>query len=74
HFAEYVIEAKANNNWIIVRTNNHMNNQRKYYILDKRYNPNNTPVEDIINTKIEQYSDSSEFAKKCSIHQIDIKW
>ena len=74
HFAEYVIEAKANNNWIIVRTNNHMNNQRKYYILDKRYNPNNTPVEDIIKTKIELYSDSSEFAKKCSIHQIDIKW
>ncbi len=74
HFAEYVIEAKANNNWIIVRTNNHMNNQRKYYILDKRYNPNNTPVEDIVNTKIELYSDSSEFAKKCSIHHIDIKW
>ena len=54
--------------------NNNAENYKPNVENEKRYNPNNTPVEDIVNTKIELYSDSSEFAKKCSIHQIDIKW
>lgn len=73
NYAEYVVDAKANNNWIIARTNNHMNNQRKYYILNKRYNPNQT-IEDIIKTRIESFTDSSDFANKCHNYDIHIKW
>ena len=51
HFAEYVVDAKADDSWIIVKTNNHINNQRNYYILDKRHNTNKISAQDIINLK-----------------------
>ena len=74
HFAEYVVDAKADDSWIIVKTNNHINNQRNYYILDKRHNTNKISAQDIINTKIKAFTDSIEFAKSCSKNRIDIKW
>ncbi len=74
NFAEYVVDAKSDDNWIIAKTSNHINNQRKYYILNKKYNPNEMTVEDIINTRIECFTDSSEFAKKCLSYGVLIKW
>ena len=35
NFAEYVVDAKSDDNWIIAKTSNHINNQRKYYIINK---------------------------------------
>ena len=74
NFAEYVVDAKSDDNWVIAKTSNHISNQRKFYILNKKYNPNEMTVEDIINTQIESYTDSSEFAKKCLSKEIKIKW
>ncbi len=74
NFAEYVVDAKSDDNWIIAKTSNHINNQRKYYILNKKYNPNEMTVEDIINTKIVFFTDSSEFAKKCLSNRIELEW
>ena len=74
NFAEYVVDAKSDDNWIIAKTSNHINNQRKYYILNKKYNPNKMTVEDIISTKIVFFTDSNEFAKKCLRNRIEIEW
>ena len=74
HFDEYVIDAKADDSLIIIKTNNHINNKQNYYILDKRYNPNKLSAQDIINTKIKAFTDSLEFADACSRNRIDIKW
>lgn len=74
NFAEYVVDAKSDDNWVIAKTDNHISNQRKYYILNKKYNPNEMTVEDIINTRIECFTDSSEFAKKCLSYGVLIKW
>ena len=74
HFAEYVVDAKSDDNWVIAKTNNHISHQRKYYILNKKYNPNKMTVEDIISTKIVFFTDSNEFAKKCLRNRIEIEW
>ena len=74
NFAEYVVDAKSDDNWVIAKTNNHINNQRKYYIINKKYNPNEMTVEDIINTQIECFRDSNEFATKCLSNGVEIKW
>ena len=74
NFAEYVVDAKSDDNWVIAKTNNHISNQRKYYILNKKYNPNKMTVEDIINTQIECFRDSSKFATKCLSNGVKAKW
>ena len=74
HSAEYVVDVKADDNWIIAKTNNHISNQQKYYILNKKYNPDKMTVEDIISTKIMFFTDSNEFAKKCLRNRIEIEW
>ena len=74
NFAEFVVDAKSDDNWIIAKTSNHINNQRKYYIINKKYNPNEMTVEDIISTQIECFRDSSVFAAKCISNGVDIKW
>lgn len=73
-FAEYVVDAKADDNWVIVRTNNHVNSQRKYYIINKQYNPEEMTGAEIVDTKIECFTDSNEFVNKCFKNGIDIKW
>ncbi len=72
--AEYVIDAKVDGNWVIAMTNNKISNQRKFYILNKEYNPDIVDVDSIINTKIESFTDSNEFADKCFSKRITIKW
>ena len=74
NFAEYVVDARTDDNWIIAKTGNKITNQRKYYILNKSYNPDKMTLEKIISTKIECFSDSNEFAKACEYRKIDLKW
>lgn len=74
NFVEYVIDAKSNDSWIIAVTNNTISKQRKYYILDKRYDLEKMTAEDIINNRIESFTDSSAFAKRCLNDRINIKW
>ena len=74
NYAEYVVDAKSDDNWVIAKTNNHISHQRKFYILNKKYNPNKMTVEDIISTKIVFFTDSNEFAKKCLSNGVKAKW
>lgn len=74
NFAEYVVDAKADDNWIIARTDNMITNQRKYYILNKSYNPDKMTLEKIISTRIECFTDSNDFVRKCNYLKIYIGW
>lgn len=74
NFAEYVVDARADDNWIIAKTGNMINNQRKYYILNKSYNPDKMTLEKIISTRIECFTDSNKFAEACNYRKIDLKW
>lgn len=74
NFTEYVVTAKSDEKWVIVKTDNFQSKQRKYYIINKDYDPNEMTTEEIINTKIDCFTDSSEFANKCLKNEISIKW
>lgn len=72
NFAEYVVDTQSDDNWIIAKTSNHITNQRKYYILNKKYDPDEMAVEDIVNKQIDCFTDSCEFAKRCHSNRIEI--
>lgn len=74
HLAEYVTDAKSDDNWIIVKTNNKKNNQRKFYIIDKRYKEDSISVGQILSCQTEMYTDSTEFSKRCQNYGIMLKW
>ena len=74
HFAEYVIDAKSDDCWIIAKTDNHISNQRKYYILNKECYTEKGELIDSLNSGIDSFTDSSEFAKKCHRNEISIRW
>lgn len=72
--AEYVIDAKSDDNWIIAKTGTKNSLQRKYYIIDKRNISDTMTAEEIINTRIECFSDSINFSQKCIINEIKLTW
>lgn len=74
NFTEYVVTAKSDEKWVIVKTDNFQSKQHKYYIINKDYDSNEMTTEEIINTKIDCFTDSSEFANKCLENGISIKW
>ena len=74
NFAEYVIDAKFDNNWIIAKTGNYSNGENKYYIVDKSFDSEKTSEEDIIKNYILDFSDSLTFAEACHLKGIKIKW
>ena len=74
HFAEYVIDAKFDNNWIIAKTGNYIDGKKKYYIVDKSFDLEKTSEEDIVENYIFDYSDSLTFAEACHVKGIKIKW
>ena len=74
NFAEYVIDAKYDNNWIIAKTGNYINGENKYYIVDKSFDLEKTSEEDIVKNYIFDYSDSLTFAEACHVKGINIKW
>ncbi len=74
HFAEYVVDAKADNGWIIAKTGNKLNCQKRYYIIDKQHDIENLDAKEIIERYTTIFTDSCEFAKRCQINGIKIKW
>lgn len=72
--AEYVIDARSNDNWIIAKTVTQNSFQRKYYIIDKRNISDTMTAEEIINTRIECFSDTINFSQKCIINEIKLTW
>jgi hypothetical protein len=73
NYAEYVVKAKSDEKWVIVKTNNFQSKQLKYYVINKDYDPNEMTYKDIINTKIECFTDRSEFDNYCLKNGINIK-
>lgn len=74
NIAEYVIDARSDDNWVIAMTGIQNSLQRKYYIIDKRNISDTMPAEEIINTRIECFSDSINFSQKCIVNEIKLTW
>ena len=74
NIVEYVVDVGADENWIIAKTENKVNLQRKYYIMDKRNITDKMAAEEIIKNRIRSFVDSIEFAEKCSNDKIRIQW
>ena len=74
NFAEYVVDAKADDNWIIAKTDNKLNHRRKYYIINKQHNIETLDTKEIVERYVISYTDSCEFANKCFSNGIRIKW
>lgn len=72
-YVEYVVTAKSDERWVIVKTNNKQSRQSKYYVINKDYDPNEMTAQDIIDTKIECFTDRSEFDNYCLKNGINIK-
>ena len=74
NFAESVVDAKADNNWIIAKTDNKLNHRRRYYIINKQHDIETLDAKEIIEKYITSFTDSCEFANKCFSNGIRIKW
>ena len=74
NFAEYVVDAKADDNWIIAKTDNKLNHRRKYYIINKLNINEDLDAKDILMRHVTIFTDSNEFANKCHLNNINIKW
>jgi len=74
NLAEYVIDAEADDYWIIAKTDNKLNHRRKYYIVNKQHDIEILDAKVIIDRYIESFTDSCEFANKCQTNGIKIKW
>ena len=71
---EYVVDAKSNKRWIIVKTNNKMTHQKKIYIIDKDCNTQEKTSDNTLPIQILNYNDSLDFAKACNNKGIKINW
>lgn len=74
NYAEYVVDAKADDNWIIAKTDNKLNHRRKYYIINKQHDIETSDAKEIVARDITSFTDSCEFAEKCFSNGISIKW
>jgi len=71
---DYVIDAEFDENWIITRTDNRLNHERKFYIIDKSFDKDTTDADEIINNYIYSFTDSIAFANECEKRGIKLKW
>ena len=74
NFAEYVVDAKSDNKWIIVKTDNKLNHTSKYYIMNKKFDSEKINEEKILQKYVWEFKDSTEFADRCKQEGIQIKW
>lgn len=73
NFAEYVVDAICNEHWVIAKTDNKNTAQRKYYIINKRNISDDMPTEEIIKSRVECFSDSIKFVKRCTTYGINLE-
>ena len=74
NFAEYVIDAQSDGNWIIARTDNKSTHQNKFYILNINNVNDSSYTEMKTRKKIECYIDSTEFSNECYNKGIHVRW
>ena len=71
---EYVVDAKFNDNWIIVKTNNEVTQRVKYYIINKEEGIEKVDEEKIQEKYTINFKDSIEFDNACKKKGITLKW
>lgn len=71
---EYVVDAKFNDNWIIVKTNNEVTQRVKYYIINKDEGIEKVDAEKIQEKYTISFTDSIEFDNACKKKGITLKW
>ena len=74
NLVEYVVDAKADDKWIIAETYNKSSMQRKYYIIDKRADIEKYDARFIIKTFVSVFYDRTNFQKACFSNGIKIKF
>lgn len=74
NFAEYVVDAKADDNWIIAKTDNKSNHQKKYYIINKSNGIERLDAQKILKNNITSYTDSVDFSNACQQYGIRMNW
>ena len=74
NFAEYVVDAKFDNNWIIAKTNNNLSQQVYYYIIDKNKEIEKLDANKIVEKYTFSFTDSIDFANACQCKGISLKW
>ena len=72
NFAEYVVDAKSDDNWVVAKTDNNSNHQRKFYLIDKK-DIEHVSSEEILNHRIACFSDSTKYVRECKKRRIRIK-
>ena len=71
---EIVEDANYDYDWIIVRTSGNTITHKKYYIIDKDFDPKTTEYEEVIDKHIVGFADTLEFASACRERGITMKW
>lgn len=74
NYSEFVLDAKSDNKWIIAKTDNKSNRQRKYYIIKKDNGIERLDAQKILKNNITSYTDSAEFSKACQHNGIRMNW
>ena len=74
HYAEYVVDAKFDSNWIIAKTDNKLTQQVKYYIIYKNDGIEKLNEDEIVEKYVLSFTDSVEFANVCQRKDINLKW
>lgn len=72
NFAEYVVDAKHNDSWIIAKTDNYITHQAKYYIINKNEETKRLNAEEIFEKYTLCFTDSIEFSNTCQNKGINI--
>ena len=72
--SEHVRDANFDDNWIIVKTTGNTITHKRYYIIDKNFDPETLEFDEVIDNHIVGYSDSLEFASACRSKGITLKW
>lgn len=76
HYAEYVDNAKSNDDFIIAKTNQVKDKKVNYWIINKGFklaNCDNTNCDSIIKSHVFGPFDKSQFERKMSELKIDLK-
>lgn len=72
--SEYVVDAKADDEWIIAKTDNKKTQKKKFYIIHKNFDPDTIDAQEIIQSHIWSFDDSILFENSCQNNCITVKW
>lgn len=72
--AEYVVDARFDDGYIITRTDNYQTHLRKYYIISKDFPSEGISAYEIRLNYIKEFTDSAEFIAYCEMDSIGLRF